>query len=430
MIGTTTGREHPAPQSTGTRSDRGRVMLVLPRADHVRGYAPLVTALSEVGLEAIVVSAAADVPIPGDVRRVAAEFYGSAGGGAAWLRLVLRRELTARRLMRRLAPDAIVVPSDVSDGLLAFVAAARRHRVPVVYVQGVPVFADFPRLNAQTHAARPWSRRAVGAVLQSVLGMVGIHVATGAKAVLGSRADRVLVMDDEQAHVHVLAGVPAERVSVTGAPFLDQLVALRQRFDAEARLRTLAALGVEGPVALILTKSLHQLGWTTRAMHETLVRDMVEAVRAELPGWACLVKLHPTESVEEYRALFGDGDGGVRVIKDAAVEELLLASDVAISLGTSGAALSARVLGARLVVVTHPSVPMLAAHGDVADDPSTVRSAAELRGRLREVRAPSGRPVASRAANGDGVWTDGRASERIAHALRAIVQAGRSRRSG
>jgi hypothetical protein len=427
VIDTTTGHEPAAPSASEMRSDRGRVMLVLPRADHVRGYAPLVAALADVGLEPIVVSGAGDVPIAGDVRRVAAEFYSSVSGGAAWLRLVLRRELTARRLVRRIAPEVVVVPSDVSDALLAFVAAARRRRVPVVYVQGVPVFADFPRLNAQTHAARPWSRRAVGAILQSLLGVAGIHVASGAKAVLGSRADRVLVMNEEQAQIHVRAGVPAERVSVTGAPFLDQLVALRRRFDDETRRRTLAAFGVVAPVAVILTKSLHQLGWTTRAIHATLVRDMVEAVRAELPGWTCLVKLHPAETVDEYRALLGNDDHALRIIKEAAVEELLLASDVAISLGTSGAALSARVLGVRLVVVTHPSVPMLGAHGDLAADPATVRSAAELRVRLREVRATSApRP---RPGDGDGLWTDGRASQRIADALRALLQAARSRPS-
>jgi UDP-N-acetylglucosamine 2-epimerase len=296
--------------------------------------------------------------------------------------------------------------------------------VPVVYVQGVPVFADFPRLNAETHAARARSRRALGAVVQTLLGMVGIHVATGAKAVLGSRADRILVMDEEQAQIHVRAGVPVERVTVTGAPFLDQLVALRARFDAHARSRALAAVGAEPPVALLLTKSLHRLGWTTKTVHEAIVREAVDAVRAELPGWTCLVKLHPAESVEEYRSLLGDGDGRLRIVKEAPVEELLLASDIVISLGTSGAALSARVLGAPLVVVTHPSVPMLSAHGELAADPTTVHSTAVLRARLR---AMAGAPSASRPSRGASVWTDGRASDRIAAALRAMVHAARSR---
>jgi hypothetical protein len=418
-------RAWAAPDTTGMRHDGGRVLLVLPRADHVRGYAPLVPALANRGLEPIVVSEADDVPIAAGARRMAAPFYGAVGGGAAWLRLVVRRELAARRLMRRIAPDALVVPSDVSDALLAFVAAARRRRVPVVYVQGVPVFADFPRLNAQTHAARSPGRRALGAVLERLLGMAGVHVATGAKAVLGSRAEHVIVMDDAQAKVHVRAGVPAERVSVTGAPFVDQLVALRRRFDADVRRRTLAGAGVAAPVALILTKSLHRLGWTTRAMHETLVRDMVEAVHAELPRWACLVKLHPAESVEEYRALLADG--AARIIKDVPVEELLLASDVVISLGTSGAALSARVLGARLIVVTHPSVPMLGAHGDLAADPATVSSTLELRARLRSLGTTGGTP-APPAADGDTATSDGRASERIAEVLEGIVQTRRSRR--
>jgi len=409
------------------RDDRGRVLVVLPRADHVRGYAPLVPALASRGLEPIIVSAADSVPIPAAGRRIAVPFYGSVRGRVAWLRLVVRRELAARRLMRSLAPDAIVVPSDVSDALLAFVAAARRRRVPVVYVQGVPVFADFPRLNAETHAARSRGRRALGATLELLLGMAGIHVATGAKGVLGSRADHVIVMDHEQARIHIGAGVAAERVSVTGAPFVDGLVALRRRFDGDLRRRTLAGAGIDAPVALILTKSLHRLGWTTRAMHEALVQEMVAAVHAELPGWTCAVKLHPAESVDEYRAFLADG--AVRIVQDAPVEELLLASDVVISLGTSGAALSARVLGARLVVVTHPSVPMLGAHRDLAADPATAGSTVELRARLRALRTIGGTPWAPPAPDGDTVGSDGRASERIADALHAIVQARRSGRS-
>jgi hypothetical protein len=65
---------------------------------------------------------------------------------------------------------------------------------------------------------------------------------------------------------------------------------------------------------------------------------------------------------------------------------------------------------------------MLGAHGHLAADRATVRSAAELRSRLREVRATPAPPAADSAA----VATDGRASERIARALREIVQTGRS----
>jgi hypothetical protein len=327
-----------------------------------------------------------------------------------------------------MAVDALVVPSDVADALVPFVAAARRRRVPVVYVQGVPVFPDFPRLNAETHAARSRVHRAVGALLERVLRLLGVHVATGAKAVLGSRADHVLAMDAEQARIHVAAGVPAERVRVTGAPFVDQLIALRRQFDDRARQRTLAAIGVEGRVALILTKSLHRLGWTSRATHDALITGMIDAVRTELPGWTCLVKLHPAESIEEYRALVAGGDAAVRIVKEAPVDELLLAADVTVSLGTSGAALTARLLGAPLIVVTPEGIPMLAAHGDLAAGPTAVRSSVELRARLRALRSMRAGHPAAASGDGAGECADGRASARIAAILRTIVQARRSRR--
>ena len=94
-------------------------MLVLPRADHVRGYAPLASVLADRGIEPIVVTGAGDVAIAGEVRPVAAEFYGAAGGGLTWLRLVLRREITARQLMRRLAPDALVAHANIRSDALA-----------------------------------------------------------------------------------------------------------------------------------------------------------------------------------------------------------------------------------------------------------------------------------------------------------------------
>jgi hypothetical protein len=407
--------------------ERRRVLLALPRPDHLDAYASLIRAVSrEDDLEPVVVAERGPGALWGGVRYEPAVFYQpNAARGVAWLRFLVRRERAARAILARVQPAVLVVPSDVSDALLPLVEAARRRRTPVVYVQGAAVFAGYPDINRRNEAARRRTRqraiRVATAIARRVLPVVGVHASVDGKGILGTKADRALVMSESQREVHREAGVPTDRLVVTGAPFIDALVELSRGFTDTDRERVRRGLGVGArPIALFLTKSLFRLGWASRPEHDACVRRVIAAVTQELPGWACVVKLHPIEAVEEYTAFVGE-DPPVRVVKDGAVAELLLASDLVLSLGTSSPALAARVLRRPLVLVNLTASPMLDAHGDLVATTRTVRSSDDLRATLAAVRTDGRALDALRAEAPDDVWSDGHASERIVAQLRELL---------
>ncbi|MGE0040270.1 MAG: hypothetical protein AB7H88_04095 [Vicinamibacterales bacterium] len=421
-----------APPAASQPAPRFTVMLVLPRADHLRAYQPLVRALGRAGdVAAIVVSAGGTAPGGPPVQGAAYEpcpFDGGDGGTLGWLRLLVRRERTARRLVDGLrGPAVLAVPSDVSDLTLPFVARARRRGVPVAYVQGAFVFADYPRLNAATQAAEIRSRPLVARlgirVLPLLLRACGVHAAILTKGVIGSQADRSLLIDEGQLEVHEAAGVPAARLRVTGAPFLDDLFTARDRFDDVARRRVLAGLGLDDrPMAVFISKTRHRIG-ADPSLHETIVRDVVGAIRAQLPGWACVVKLHPNEDEADYQWLIDEADPLVRVVKRVVVEDLLLAGQLTLSLGTSSPAFTATLLGRPLILVNFTGASILDAHGGFVAAATSARSAAELGHLLGQV-AREGRAALARLTMPPAVeaaWFDGRASERIVGHLRELA---------
>jgi hypothetical protein len=322
----------------------------------------------------------------------------------------------------------MVVPSDVADAMLPFVEGARRHGVPVAYVQGAVVFPDYPQLNARMYAERqqrlPIGRKSLLGIMGVLLKICGIHATVEAKDVLGSRSERVLLMSNAQLEVHRQAGVPPDRIRVTGAPFVDGLMTLRQRFDAAARKRLRHELGLsDGPVALFLTKTRFRLSPEgSREIHETVIRQVVSAIRRELSGWAFVLKLHPNEPIEDYQWLINARDPFVTVVKDHPVEELLLLSDLTLSLGTSSPAFTAAILGCPLILVNFTAAPMLEAHGDFVAAAKTVRSESELSVVLRQIDDNPETIARLRVPSVvDDVWADGRASERIVGHLRELA---------
>src|SRR5207302_7073607 len=109
-------------------------------------------------------------------------------------------------------------------------------------------FEHYPERNARAKAeqwnARPRSQRAILALIRRGLKAAGDRAAIGEKAVLGSRSDRVFVMDERQRQIHREAGVPADRIAVTGAPFIDEILEFRDRFDAVRRAEVRKAIAV------------------------------------------------------------------------------------------------------------------------------------------------------------------------------------------
>lgn len=405
----------------------GPVLLVLPRADHVRGYAPLLRELARTGEPGPVVVSGAPRPADIGVPYHLCAFYRAAGAGGArhWLRFVAERERVARRLLRTVRPSVLVVPSDVADATAAFVEGARAAKIPIVYVQGAVVFPEYPGRNAAMYADRLRLRGCVGRfgvrLARALLAATGIHAVLEEKGVLGSRCDLALVMNEPQREVHRAAGVPLERLEVTGAPFIDGMVALRARFGDADRRRVRQELGAPaGGLAVFLTKSLFRLGWASREAHDGAVRSVVTTLRRELPEWTCVVKLHPEETVADYQALVG-GDERVILAFDRPVEELLLASDLVLSLGTSSPAFAAHLFDLPLALINFTETPMLDAHPELIAAVPSLRTPEQLADALRAVAADPAALSRFAGTSRERTWEDGRASVRIAARLREVA---------
>lgn len=408
------------------------VWLILPRQDHHGRYRHLARALHDSGELRTIVVTGLDARWPSEqigVPAMKAHFYCEPGTRVvAWLAFVVRRELRARFLFSRVPPSLIVVPSDVSDALSPFVEGARRRGIPVVYAQGAVLPPNYPARNAavdnalvrrESRSVR-WARTALDVILRRC----GVHVVLGPKGVLGANCDRAFVMDESQAEVHRNAGVLPQRIVVTGAPFIDELIDLRNRFDSTARerLRSDLDLGTRRVVTLF-TQSLFRLKYATRDAHDSVVRDTLAVVRHFLPDWRCVIKPHPMEAVEDYRALVAEA-ADVRVTKDTPADELVLLSDLVISLGTTSPSQVARMLGVPVLILNPIDNQLFAAHSDAFVPGTVLRTTAELARVLETVERDADALGELCGDYRSHQWIDGHASTRIANHIRDLVRQG------
>jgi len=411
----------PAITSDREHGYRYRALLALPRADYITSYEPLVDALTATRRFRVAVAVPSDLStsLSPRVEIYRCPFYLN-GRQGAWLPFAIRRERAARAIVDQLRPHVVIVPSDVSDTLLGLVMAARRAGAKIAYVQGAMVFPDYVTRNAETDRvrlrARPPIRRLMVGIAGRLLRACGVHVVTGVKGVLGEHADWLFVANEAQRRIHEAAGHRSDRIVVSGAPFREALEIRARRFSVEDSARIRAAMGIDcQPLVILLTKSLFRLGWATREVQEELVKALVAVIRQELPAWHVVVKLHPAEDLTDYSYL---ADSHVRIVKDAAVEDLLLAANLAIGIGGSSPALAAPILGVPVIVFSPADVPMLSVHSETSEDCLVVRTLGELAVALRSAR-PAGHIQRFRAAGHD--WSP---SERIVKYLEQELSLG------
>lgn len=394
------------------------VLLVLPRADHWLAYEPLIEAINaDQALQAVVAGAPPPATQP-RARCVTMHLYLPKGAGRlGWLSFIIRRELAARRAIRRLAPALVVVPSDVADATLAFVEAARARSIPVVYVQGTQVFPNYVAVNAATEAAASSNRRVAERAalrqLQSILPAFGIHAKLHSE-VLGSRSDAIVVAGDAQRQVLLAEGVDPRRIHVLGAPFVDRLV----RLGRADRSRAADSDGNNLPTtAAVLTKDLVRLGLTDEAGQRRIVERILKGIASGLPRWQTILKLHPMEHFQDY-IWVRDQWPSVRIVTEGSAEELLSSCGLAISIGTSSPALAARFLGVPVVVVTGDTLTLVDAHLKLFTSDEIARADADLPAVLRRAVEAAHR----HDQHNPDELADGQASSRIIALFHRLLQ--------
>ncbi|OFW10147.1 MAG: hypothetical protein A3H96_17940 [Acidobacteria bacterium RIFCSPLOWO2_02_FULL_67_36] len=223
-------------------------------------------------------------------------------------------------------------------------------------------------------------------------------------------------------HLERRGRLPRASLAVTGSPRLDALVAAAAALSPEDIERARSGAGGQQAQPLVLF-----VGKYREARH--VLPHLVDAV-ATMPGVRLAIKTHPAETPDAYARVV-HGRANVRVLPaSAALAPLLLGSRAVVTVNST-AALDAAVLGVPALVIGLPNnltpfvdAGMMAGAGD----PSEI---APQLGRIlydQDFRQHVERARSTFMAR-FGIRADGRAAERAADAVAAVLSA-HGRRTG
>jgi tetratricopeptide (TPR) repeat protein len=304
----------------------------------------------------------------------------------------LATQLAAREYGRTLARtgrlEAVIVHEDVTGPARAFLEGVRPFGVPTVHVPH-GLYADDQVVGANVH----------GAVLTDLVAVGGIA----------------------QRAWFVGRGVDPRRVVVTGNPAWDRLCRMTRAPGASLGL-------APGPVVTLGASWIGPQDAYRRgvvAHHERCLRAALEAVRLlrdHLPAVRLVLKLHPSGAAsdeESLRRMAAAAEVGVDLVVRDRAPQVLAASDVLVTLPSTLAA-EALLLGTPVVS------PEFFYDGDaVLAVPATAEGIATA---ILRVLAGWGQSRDFAARRRDFLLrhngpSDGRAAERVAHAVEALIAA-------
>lgn len=297
-----------------------------------------------------------------------------------------------------LQPGAVVTYAEAGGWGRALVLEARRRRIPSVGLQHGFIYRHW--LN---YLHEPDEMQPVGAD-------AGCPI-----------PDRTLVFD-RYAEAHLLAAghFAADRVVVTGNARLDDLAAdcaaLRPSRNS---IRLELGVTTEQPLAVLAAKFAEIRG---------VLPDLVSAV-AGLPGMRLVIKPHPAETADDYRAAIAGAPNVSVAGAGADLARLLVASDAVVTMNST-VAIDGLVLGVPALVIGLPNnlTPFVEAGAMLgADGPEPIRE--RLRSLLydrdsRQAVVAAGAAFAHRYELG----SDGQAASRAAAEILALAAHPASRR--
>jgi len=211
------------------------------------------------------------------------------GGGALFAERFLEAAWytdIARALLAHLSPDLLVVMNELNVLGRATVLVARSQGVPSLHLQH-GIMAEWML----------WRK---------------LH------------ADHIAVWGEADRRRLILAGVPSERITVTGNPHFDRLT---QRISPETVRALLASLGLQADRPIILVTTQHDSLEASRRQ----LSAVIQAATA-FPEHQIVVKLHPAERFEPYRRMLRELRAPhVHLTRDVDLFALLEASAVLIT---------------------------------------------------------------------------------------------------
>lgn len=140
--------------------------------------------------------------------------------------------------------------------------------------------------------------------------------------------DVVHVIDEGSRKALLAAGVATDRIAVSGQPVVEDKARLMRelRQDPDVRMRVARAVQLEfnAEIHIFISENLTELGLRARFGFDEL--DAFLAYRADLGGKSVVVKVHPKESEDKWRAfLEREAIKDCRVITDVVTPEELTA---------------------------------------------------------------------------------------------------------
>lgn len=275
--------------------------------------------------------AAAKLPVerllPPTVRSSPARWRTGGGRGSVlrrWARRVVWQAVLRPRFARQLAspPDLVVVPNDAAFPYDRLADSLRRRGIPFLLLQEGIRFA----LPAAKEV-RPYGSG--GAIAVAAWGVAS-------------------------AEYFASAGVPVERIQVTGSPRFDGGDA-EDCESAAAGLRS--RLGIAGPLLLLVSNPVDDQGFCTTEEKLLLIERFLVGV-APLQSTTSLtsaIKLHAREAAEDFDAIAQRAGVAerTRILTDVPLQPLLAAASAVVIL-TSTVGLEALRAGRRLGVLEIP----------------------------------------------------------------------------
>ncbi len=224
---------------------------------------------------------------------------------------------------------------------------------------------------------------------------------------------------------HLRMGAPEKNVFITGQPRFD----LIQRVKTNGR-EVLEKLNIPAGkgVVVLATQPLHSL-WTEEERKEFL-ETIIEGLE-QLPEKQLVIKLHPAEEEEDYRALLGKTGWQVVLCRDIDLYALLRACELLITVHST-VALEAMILGKPVITVNltgRPDVMPYAASGaalgvyrpeDLVPAMTRALSDPETRSELARNR--------KKFVYEHAYKLDGRATKRVAGLIEWLIEESKSQR--
>jgi hypothetical protein len=244
--------------------------------------------------------------------------------------------LLSTEILQRVGAAAVIATTDVAHG--HFLETARSLGVPSIYLQwtevhSLEVHEAWWEAEERWHCAHlPLLRRVKRKLRRKLARLAGL----GLRWPLCAPASRLAVPGRFYKEMCGRAGVPLERVVVTGNPQCDDMFRCSQLGEAEFRM-TRGSLGIpEGtPMLLYAREHAARITHLSQESAQLAEQTILAALRQAAPRVARVVKVHPKEGSETRVRVRNLDPEAIIVGNEIPIGNLIAASSLVISTTSS-----------------------------------------------------------------------------------------------